>query len=366
MSFIDDSTRYNHICVIKSKSQVFSNFVKFLNEVERLHGKQIRILKSDRRGEYTSNEFKQYLLNKGISFERAPPETPEQNPVSERFNRSLLGRTRAIMIDTGLPHHLWGEIVMTVSFLLNLSPSSTLDMNTPHNLWHEDLPGSHSSNTDFLRAIGSAAYPLLKTTEMNKLSPKSKKCVLVGYETGARAYRLWDSASRKIIVSRNVIFNERSFPYLSDHKTIQNPLDLDDILINFPPCEHNTKINPPVHPVENNTTTAPPAHHAEDSTTDNISNPFFHFTPDTETFQRPRSLLSSQFPEHLPSPLIKYSDPPQNPSCPSPLSLSSSSSHTVSPNPSPPPSPCLIDNEINQTKTFNPQIPVTRQQLIEK
>lgn len=39
VSFIDDATRFNHICVIKSKSQVFSTFVKFLNEVERLHGK---------------------------------------------------------------------------------------------------------------------------------------------------------------------------------------------------------------------------------------------------------------------------------------------------------------------------------------
>lgn len=201
-------------------------------------------------------------MNNGISFERAPAETPEQNPVSESFNRSLLERTRAIMIDTGLPHHLWGEVVMTVSFLLNLSPSSTLDMNTPHSLWHEDIPGSHSANTDFLRAIGCAAYPLLKSTEINKLSPKSKKCVLVGYETGARAYRLWDTKSKKIIVSRNVIFNKKSFPYLSDHETVEDPFNIDDVLTVFPPCEHNKM-------------TAPPVNQAEKDMTNNASNPFF-------------------------------------------------------------------------------------------
>lgn len=86
VSFIDDATRYNHIFAIKTKSQVFSCFVKFLNTVERFHESHIKILKSDRGGEYLSNEFTSYLDEKGISFERAPPETPEQNPVSERFN----------------------------------------------------------------------------------------------------------------------------------------------------------------------------------------------------------------------------------------------------------------------------------------
>lgn len=32
ITFIDDATRYNHVCVIKTKSQVFSHFVEFLNE----------------------------------------------------------------------------------------------------------------------------------------------------------------------------------------------------------------------------------------------------------------------------------------------------------------------------------------------
>lgn len=359
VSFIDDATRYNYVCVIKSKSQVFSQFVKFLNEAERLHGKQIKILKSDRGGEYMSNEFKKYLSDKGISFERAPPETPEQNPVSERFNRSLLERARAIMIDAGIPHHLWGEVVMTVSLLLNLSPSSTLDMNTPHNLWHEDLPGTHSSNTDFLRAIGCAAYPLLKTTEINKLSLKSKRCVLVGYEVGARAYRLWDIASRKIIVSRNIIFNEKLFPFMLNHNKEESMFEIDDVLTNFPPCEHNKTHTHPVLHMDENTTKNKNRNTIEDSPLPNNLNPFFHFTPNSETFQRPRSLLTSQFPEYLPSPLIKSSDPPRNSLCISPLSLSSSSSHTHSPSPSPPSSPLRTNNEIKQ-KSQNARTPITR------
>lgn len=92
-----------------------------------------------------SNDFATYLSGKAIAFERAPSETPEQNPVPENFNRSLLERVWAIMNDTALPQHVWGEITIAVSTDLNLFPSSTLDMNTSHNLWLANSVGSHAS-----------------------------------------------------------------------------------------------------------------------------------------------------------------------------------------------------------------------------
>jgi len=71
----------NHIYAIKYKSQLFSCFVKFLNEFERFHGSHIKILKSNCGGAYISNNFMICLEEKGIGFERASAKTPEQNPV---------------------------------------------------------------------------------------------------------------------------------------------------------------------------------------------------------------------------------------------------------------------------------------------
>lgn len=98
VSFIDDATRYNNIFILKTKSQVFSHFVKFLNVAENVHGRQIKSMKSERGGDYSSNEFDQYLSNKGIYYEHAPSETPEQNSVDERFNRHLLEKVHSIML----------------------------------------------------------------------------------------------------------------------------------------------------------------------------------------------------------------------------------------------------------------------------
>ena len=48
--------------------------------VENQLGKKIKILRTDNGGEYTSNEFAQYLKNEGIDrHEYTIPKTPEQN-----------------------------------------------------------------------------------------------------------------------------------------------------------------------------------------------------------------------------------------------------------------------------------------------
>jgi hypothetical protein len=188
VSFIDDATRHTCIKIMRTKSEVFTHFVHFQNESERYQNKKIAILKSDRGGEYTSNQFTQYLSQQGITFERAPAETPEQNSVAERYGRSLMERTRSVMLDASIPNFLWGEIIMSISFILNISPNASIDMETPQELWNSGISGAHKINNDFLRAIGCAAYPLLKTTEYNKLSARSRLCVHVGYEKGARAY----------------------------------------------------------------------------------------------------------------------------------------------------------------------------------
>ena len=36
--------------------------------------------------------------------------------------------------------------------------------------------------------------------------------IFVGYEIGSKGYRFWDPNSRSIVVSRDVVFDEKSFP----------------------------------------------------------------------------------------------------------------------------------------------------------
>ncbi|XP_073113605.1 uncharacterized protein [Elaeis guineensis] len=44
-----------------------------------------------------------------------------------------------------------------------------------------------------------------------KLDRNSRRCIFLGYAKGVKGYRLWDPTTHKIVVSRDVVFNEESF-----------------------------------------------------------------------------------------------------------------------------------------------------------
>ena len=90
ITFTDDHSRYGHVFLMKHKSEAFEKFKEFRSEVEKQSGKSIKILRSDRGGEYLSHEFLEYLKENGILSQWTPPGTPQHNGVLERRNRTLL------------------------------------------------------------------------------------------------------------------------------------------------------------------------------------------------------------------------------------------------------------------------------------
>ena len=56
-------------------------------EVENIHEKKIKAFRSDRGGEYLSNEFIKFCDDSGIAHQLSAPYTPQQNGLAERKNR---------------------------------------------------------------------------------------------------------------------------------------------------------------------------------------------------------------------------------------------------------------------------------------
>ncbi|GJX74265.1 retrotransposon protein, putative, ty1-copia subclass [Tanacetum coccineum] len=97
VTFTDDFNRYGYVYLFKHKHEVFETFKVFQKEVENQLGKTIKLLRSDRGGEYMSQEFLDHLKDYGIIAHRTPPYTPQHNGVSERRNRTLLDMVRSMM-----------------------------------------------------------------------------------------------------------------------------------------------------------------------------------------------------------------------------------------------------------------------------
>ena len=74
---IDDFSRLTWVAMLQCKSDVFEAFKCFKNLVETEKGMKIKTLRSDRGGEFTSNEFSKYCLEHGIKRQLTAPYSPQ-------------------------------------------------------------------------------------------------------------------------------------------------------------------------------------------------------------------------------------------------------------------------------------------------
>ena len=226
LTLLDDKTHHAWVYPLKTKDQVFEFFKQWQAEVENFTGQRVKTLRTDNGGEFTSKSFQAHLKACGIRHELTIPKTPEQNGVAERLNRTLVETTRAMLLDAKLPHMFWAEAISTATYLRNRSPTSAVEGTTPHQAWYGQKP-----RVEHLRVFGSAAYVHIPKDERGKLDPKSKKCVLLGYGSVQKGYRVYDRLTRKVFYSRNVKFDERETdgPSVEEENPAQHPLILDSV-----------------------------------------------------------------------------------------------------------------------------------------
>ena len=167
----------------------------------------MRTLRSDNAGENMSNEFTSYLTARGVRHETSVAHTPQQNGVAERANRTLCEGARAVIHAQGLPKELWAEVinyaVYTLNRVLTTSSAGIIWDATPYELWFGKKP-----DISHLRTFGTRAFAHIPDVKRKKMDAKSQECILVGYCSTQKGYRLWNQKSRTMVISRDVIFCE--------------------------------------------------------------------------------------------------------------------------------------------------------------
>ncbi|RVW85345.1 Retrovirus-related Pol polyprotein from transposon TNT 1-94 [Vitis vinifera] len=103
ISFIDDFSRYMYLYILHNKHEALDAFKVFKAEIEKQYGKQIKIVRSDRGGEYygryledgqSPRPFAKFLQEHGIVAQYTMPGSLDQNGVAERRNQTLLDMVR--------------------------------------------------------------------------------------------------------------------------------------------------------------------------------------------------------------------------------------------------------------------------------
>jgi len=108
VTFIDDSTKYCYVYLLKTKDEAIEKFAMYKLEVENQLNKKIKVVRSDRGGEYVE-PFGAFCAQHGIVHEVTPPYSPQSNGVAERKNRTLKEMMNAMLLTSGLPQEMWGK-----------------------------------------------------------------------------------------------------------------------------------------------------------------------------------------------------------------------------------------------------------------
>ncbi|KAG8478549.1 hypothetical protein CXB51_028301 [Gossypium anomalum] len=155
-----------------------------------------RVPSRDNGLEFCSVEFNRLCKSEGIVRHLTVRHTPQQNGVAERMNRMIMEKS------------FWAEAASTACFLINRSPSIAIEKKTPQEVW-----SGNPANYSDLKIFGCPAYAHVNN---GKLEPRSIKCVFLGYKAGVKGYKLWCPENRKVVISRDVVFDETAMlPNLS-------------------------------------------------------------------------------------------------------------------------------------------------------
>ena len=150
-----------------------------------------------------SNKFKEPLSERGTVQQKSVTDSPQQNGVAERMNRTLVEMARCLLIQAGLENRFWGEAINTAAYLRNRAPSAALKNSTPFEIFTGNKPDLSN-----LRVFGCIAYVHILKKNRSKLDGKAMKCILVGYSSDQKAWRLFNKDTKELIISRDVIFDE--------------------------------------------------------------------------------------------------------------------------------------------------------------
>jgi transposase InsO family protein len=131
----DQFSSYKFLYFLKKKSDAFDCFKKFYASVTALHSCPIKNITTDGGGEFNLKEFKEFLTSKGVMSHITAPYTPQQNPVTERGNRTTTEKARKLLKQAGLSHRMWGHAGETAVFLENVTPTRKNNWSSAYELW---------------------------------------------------------------------------------------------------------------------------------------------------------------------------------------------------------------------------------------
>ncbi|CAI7904104.1 unnamed protein product [Closterium sp. NIES-53] len=120
LTMVDKWSRFTWARPLSKKSDAAATIKEdWLPMVERQAMRLVKVLRSDRGGEFLGAEFTKFLKKNGIRHQLTCPGTPQQNGIAERANRTIGEAAKTLLGAAGMPYKFWPEAVRRVITVKN-------------------------------------------------------------------------------------------------------------------------------------------------------------------------------------------------------------------------------------------------------
>ncbi|CAI7843723.1 unnamed protein product [Closterium sp. NIES-54] len=172
LTIVDVYTHMTWVYVLSKKSDVAETVkTDWLPMVERQQDRLVKSIRTDRGGEFLSQEFGFWLKKNGIRHSLTMPYSPAINGIAERMNRTITETACGLLIEAGC--------------------------------------SAEKPKVDMLRVFGCMCMALVpKHLPHNKLGAKAIWSVHLGMAQNSKGWLLWDPFTKKFLVSRDCKFME--------------------------------------------------------------------------------------------------------------------------------------------------------------
>ncbi|GJZ09383.1 retrovirus-related pol polyprotein from transposon TNT 1-94 [Tanacetum coccineum] len=210
---VDDYSRYTWTLFLRSKDETPEVLKDFLTMIQRNLQAQVITVRTDRGTEFLNKTLHAYFKEEGIEHQTSTPRTPEQNGVVERRNRTLVEAARTMLSASKLPLSFWAEAVATACYTQNRSIIISTHGKTAYHIINDRKP-----SIKHLHIFGCTCYITRDGENLDKMKEKGDPCVMVGYSTQSKGYRVYNKRTRLIVESIHIKFDEIK-EMMSDHNS---------------------------------------------------------------------------------------------------------------------------------------------------
>ncbi|GJW06275.1 putative ribonuclease H-like domain-containing protein [Tanacetum coccineum] len=192
-------------------------------------------------------EMNEFCESKGIKREFSNARTPQQNGVEERKNRTLIEAAKTMLADSLLPVTFWAEAVNTACYVLNRALVTKPQNKTPY-----ELVLGRPPSISFLRPF-RCPFTILNTLDsLGKFEGKADEGFLVGYSINSKAFRVYNSRTRKVEENLHIMFLENKPNVAGNEPTWLFDIDSLTNSMNYQPITTGNQTNKNAGPQEIN------------------------------------------------------------------------------------------------------------------